>query len=43
MVFTDDTLSFDKLMYALERNNLKGHVIINDPMFFNSQCPRIEN
>lgn len=38
---TDDTLNFDKLMYALERNNLKGHVIINDPMFFNSQCPRI--
>jgi len=38
---TDDTLSFDRLMYALERNNLNGHVIINDPMFFNSQCPRV--
>lgn len=38
---TDDTLSFDKLMYALEKNNLSGKVVINDDMFFNSQCPLI--
>lgn len=38
---TDDTLNFDKLMYALEKNYLSGHVQINDPMFFNSQCPRV--
>ncbi|AYR04394.1 tail spike protein, structural depolymerase [Acinetobacter phage vB_AbaP_APK14] len=38
---TDDTLNFDKLMYALEKNNIAGKVIINDDMFFNSQCPRI--
>lgn len=36
---TDDTLSLDNLMYALEKNNLSGKVVINDDMFFNSQCP----
>lgn len=38
---TDDTLNFDKLMYALEKNKLKGKVLIEDDMFFNSQCPRV--
>ena len=36
---TDDTLNFDKLMYALEVNNMKGRVFIEDDMFFNNQCP----
>jgi len=38
---TDDTLNFDKLMYALEKNKIRGKVVINDNMYFNSQCPRI--
>ena len=38
---TDDTLNLDKLMYALEVNNLSGKVFIEDDMFFNDQCPLI--
>ncbi|URY98759.1 putative tail fiber protein [Acinetobacter phage Arbor] len=37
----DDTLNFDKLMYALEVNSLSGTVVCDGVFYFNSQCPRI--
>lgn len=38
---TDETVNLDKLMYALEVNNLHGKVVLDGDFFFNSQCPRI--
>lgn len=37
---TDDTQSFDKLNFALQKNKLKGRIVIDKDILINSELPR---